>query len=113
MKLLAPLAVALTLVAGVWFLGASVAPTTMSAIGLGLAWFVVCGAIAWRIGRARPALRWPLGGTLVACAALGMGGFWWTTIRETEVDEPVVTGVPASELPAGELGPVDPLAPQP
>lgn len=112
MRLLACAAVILVLSAGVWFLGAVVAPTTWSAIGLGAAWFLVCCAIAWRAGKARPALRLALSGTLVACAAAGAFGFWWTTIRETEFNEPVVTGVPASKLPAGEIGPVDPLAPQ-
>jgi len=93
-KLLAPPAVVVTLATGVWFLGAFVAPTTNSAIALGAGWFVVCAVIAWLVGRARSELRWWLTGTLVACAVAGLAGFWWTTVRETEVDEPIVTGVP-------------------
>jgi hypothetical protein len=112
-KLVAPPVVVVTLAAGVWFLGAVVAPSTLSAIVLGGVWFAVCGALAWLVGRARPELRLWLNGTVVACAVAGLAGLWWTTVRETEVNEPIVTGVPASKLPAGELGPVDPLAPQP
>jgi len=112
-KLLTPPVVVLTLLAGVWFLGAVVAPTTMSAIGLGAAWFAICIALCALAARWRRELRWWLGATLVACAVAGLAGFWWTTIRESEFNEPIPTGVPASQLPAGELGPVDPLAPQP
>jgi hypothetical protein len=112
-KLLTPPLVVATLVAGVWFLGAVVAPSTEAAIALGAAWFVACVVAAWFVGRARPELRWWLSGTLVTCALAGAAGFWLTTIRETEVNEPIVTGVPASKVPASELGTVDPLAPQP
>lgn len=112
-KLLAPPAVLLTLGAGVWFLGAVVASTTEAAIGLGAAWFAVCVVIALLVSRIRPQLRWWLRGTLIACALAGAFGFWFTTIRVTEVDEPLVTGVPASQLPQSERAPVDPLAPQP
>lgn len=113
MKLLAPPAVVVALVAGVWFLGAVVAPTTVSAIALGGVWFAVCGVLCVLVARSRPELRLWLAGTLVACAVAGLAGLWWTTVRETEVDEPIVTGVPASKAPAEDLGGVDPLAPQP
>lgn len=111
MRLLTPLAVVAALAAGVWFLGAVVAATTQAAILLGIAWFVVCCLVSVAIGRARPELRAWLAGTLVACAAAGTFGFWWTTIRETEVNETVATGIPASRV--GSLGTGDPLAPQP
>ncbi len=111
-KLLAPAALVATLAAGTWFLGAVVATTTVAAIGLGAAWFGVCCVLAWRAGSARPALRRWLNGTLAVCALAGAFAFWWTTIRETEFNEPIVTGVPASKVPQGELGPIDPLAPQ-
>ena len=66
-----------------------------------------------RIGKARPELRWWLRGTFLACSVVALAGFWWTSLRDTEVNEQVVTGVAASELSAAELGSADPLAPQP
>ena len=65
-----------------------------------------------RIAKTRPELRPWLRGTFLACSALAIVGFWWTSIRETEVNEQVVSGVPASELSKAELGANDPLAPQ-
>ena len=66
-----------------------------------------------RFGKARPELRLWLRGTFLACSALAVVGFWWTSIRETEVNERIVTGVPASQVAAADLGVADPLAPQP
>ena len=109
-KLLAPPLVVVTLVAGVWFWSGVVAPGYWTAIGFGTAWFVVCSVLFGRAGKARPELRWWLRGTFLACSVAAIAGFWWTSIRETVVDEQVVTGLPASQAaaPAG----ADPLAPQ-
>ena len=112
-KLFAPPLVVLTLALGVWFWSGVVAPDYWTTIGFGVAWFVVCSMIFGRLGKGHPELRWWLRGTFLACAVLAVGVFYWTSVRETEFNEPVVTGVPASKVPAGELGPVDPLAPQP
>ncbi len=112
-KLLAPPLVVATLVVGVWFWSGVVAPDYWTTIGFGAAWFVVCSVIFGRIGKARPDVRWWLRGTFLACSVAALAGFWWTSIRETEVDEQVATGVPASQVAAAELGGVDPLAPQP
>jgi hypothetical protein len=112
-KLLAPPLVVLTLAAGVWFWSGVVAPDYWTTIGFGVAWFVACSVIFGRIGKARPQLRPWVRGTFLACSAAAVVGFWWTSIRETEVNERIVTGVPASEVAAAELGAVDPLAPQP
>ena len=112
-KLLAPLFVVVMLVAGLWFWSGVVAPGYWSAIGLGVAWFVACSMIFGRIGKARPELRWWLRGPFLACSVVALVGFWWTSLRDTEVNERVVTGVAASELSAAELGSADPLAPQP
>ena len=111
-KLLAPPFVVLTLAAGVWFWSGVVAPGYWTAIGFGVAWFVVCSVIFGRVGKARPELRWWLRGTFLACSVAALVGFWWTSIRETEVNEQVVTGVPG-EPARRTLGAVDPLAPQP
>jgi hypothetical protein len=112
-KLLAPPFVVVTLVVGLWFWSGVVAPGYWSAIGLGVAWFVACSVIFGRLGKARPQLRPWLRATFLACSAFAIVGFWWTSVRETEVNEQIVTGAAASEVPAAELGSVDPLAPQP
>lgn len=112
-KLVAPPLVVLTLVVGVWFWSGVVAPDYWTTIGFGVAWFLVCSVIFGRVGKARPRLRLALRGTFLACSAAAVVGFWWTSLRETEVNEWVVTGVPASQLAAVDLGAADPLAPQP
>jgi len=113
-KLLAPPFVVVTLVAGLWFWSGVVAPGYWSAIGFGVAWFVACSMIFGRIGKSRPPLRPWLRGTFLACSAIAVVGFWWTSVRETEVSEQIVTGVAASKVPAAEFGGTsDPLAPQP
>ena len=113
-KLLAVPVVVATLAVGVWFWSGVVAPGYWSAIVLGTLWFVACSVLFGRIGKARPQLRLPLRATFLTCSALAVFGFYWTSIRDTVVDEDVVVGVPASKLPktAGSAS-VDPLAPQP
>ncbi len=112
-KLLAVPFVIVVLAAGVWFWSGVVAPDYWTTIGFGVAWFVVCSVLFGRIGKARPELRWWVRGTFLACSVLAVAGFWWTSIRETEVNERVVTGVPASEVSNADLGgAADPLAPQ-
>jgi hypothetical protein len=113
-RLLSALAVLAALAGGLWFWAGVVAPGYWSSIALGAAWFVAVSAAAGRLGRARPALRPVLRGTFLAATALTLAAFWWTSIRETEVDEPLGNGVPASELPAGQRPDLDDLlAPQP
>jgi len=111
-KLLAPPAVIATLLAGTWFWGAVVAPGYVSAIGLVVAWFVVCSVIFGRVGKARPELRWWLRGTFLTCSAASLIAFYVTSVRDTVVDEALPEAVPASQL-ARQPGAVDPLAPQP
>lgn len=96
-KLLAPLIVVLTLAAGLWFWGGVVAPGYWSTIVLGALWFFACSVIFGRIGMARPELRWWFRGPFLACCVVAVAGFYWTSIRDTVVDERVVTGVPASK----------------
>ena len=111
-KLLAPPAVIVTLLAGTWFWGAVVAPGYYSAIGLVIAWFVLCSVFFGRIGKARPQLRWWLRGTFLACSVVSLAAFYFTSVRDTVVDEALPEAVPASQI-ASEPGAVDPLAPQP
>ena len=107
-KLLAPPLVVLTLVAGLWFWAGVVAPGYWSAIALGTLWFVACSVIFGRVAKSRPQLRPWMRGTFLACCVAAAFGFYWTSVRDTVVDERVVTGVPASQ--AAVAG--DPLAPQ-
>ena len=110
-KLLAPPLVVLTIAAGLWFWAGVVAPGYWSTIVLGTLWFFACSVIFGRVGKARPELRWWVRGPFLACCAAAVFGFYWTSIRDTVVDEQIVTGVPASKAPAAIEG--DPLAPQP
>ena len=109
-KLLAPPLVVLTLAVGVWFWSGVVAPDYWSTIVLGALWFVACSVAFGRVGKARPELRPWVRGTFLACCAAAVFGFYWTSVRDTVVDEDVVTGVPASRA-AGQIE-GDPLAPQ-
>lgn len=109
-------AVAVALVAGVWFFSGVVAPGYASAIVLGVAWFVVVGAVTNRIARRRPELRLAVRGAFAVCAVAAVAGFFLTSVRETTVDEQIETGRPASSLSEDERRealPADPLAPQP
>lgn len=111
-KLLAPPLVVVTLAVGLWFWAGVVAPGYWSTIVLGVLWFVACSVLFGRVGKARPELRPWVRGTFLACCALAVFGFYWTSIRDTVVDEQVVTGVPASSAGAAQIE-GDPLAPQP
>ncbi len=111
-RLLAPLLVVVTLAAGLWFWSGVVAPGYWSTIVLGVLWFVACSMIFGRIGKARPALKPWIRGTFLVCSVGAVFAFYWTSIRDTVVDEDIVTGVPASQAPQA-AGNVDPLAPQP
>ena len=109
-KLLALPLVVLTLAVGLWFWSGVVAPGYWSTIVLGALWFVACSVIFGRVTKARPDLRPWVRGTFLVCCAAAVFGFYWTSVRDTVVDEDVVTGVPASRAAAEVEG--DPLAPQ-
>ena len=111
-KLLAPLGVVVTLGAGLWFWSGVVAPGYWSTIVLGALWFAACSVIFGRVGQARPELRPWVRGTFLVCSVAAVFAFYWTSVRDTVVDDEVVTGVPASELPASSRDGGDPLAPQ-
>ena len=110
-KLLAVPLVVLTIAAGLWFWSGVVAPGYWSTIVLGVLWFVACSVIFGRVGKARPELRPWVRGTFLACSVAAAFAFYWTSVRDTVVDEQVVTGVPASRA-AAPMG-RDPLTAQP
>ncbi len=109
--LLAAVAVVAALGVGTWFWSGAVAPGYRSSIALGVAWFVAVSAVAGKLTKHRPGLRRWTRATFVVCAVASVAAFGWTSVRSTTVDEEVVTGVPASKLPASEnpaAGEVDP-----
>ncbi len=110
-KLLAPPLVVLVLAGGLWFWGGVVAPGYWSTIALAILWFVACSVILGRLAQARPELRRPVRATFLTCCVVAASGFYWTSLRDTVVDERVVTGIPASKVAVRVAG--DPLAPQP
>ncbi len=83
---------------GVWFWSGVVAPGYWTSIALGTLWFVVVSAVAGKLSKGRGRLRVVLRATTVTCSLLAIGGFYWTSIRETTVDEDIVVGVAASGL---------------
>ena len=103
-------ALVVVLVAGVWFFGAEVAATTDGAVLLTGAWFAVVGAVLLLLVRRRPSVRGPLIGTFVVTTVVLMAAGAYTTMHETTVDEPLVTGTPASEVAPAAVD--DLLAPQ-
>jgi hypothetical protein len=101
--------------AGMLAFGRLVDDFTISVV-LQTLWFAAVAAGALLYARRRPGLLRPVAGALAACAIVGAAGFWWTTIRDVEVNERVVTGVKASELapaPAAPAAQDTPAAPAP
>ena len=111
-RILAIPGVVILLLVGLWFWSGVVAPSYFWSIGLGVAWFVVVSVILGKLRKEIPELNWYLRGTFLACAAAACFAFYWTSIRETEVNEDIAVGVPASQLPASAEPTEDPLAPQ-
>ena len=109
-------AVVCALLAGLWFWGGVVAPGYWSTVALCACWCVVVSVAAGKAGKALPAVKRTLRVTFLVAAAALAAGSYWTSVRETTVDEPVVEGAPASTLSPAELAQElggDPLAPQP
>jgi len=110
----AALAVLLALAVGLWFWAGVVAPGYDASIALGVAWFVVVSVLAGGIAKRRPELRLVLRATFLGATAVTLGAFGWTSLRETEVNERLETGTPASRLAPEQRPEVDDLlAPQP
>ncbi len=100
-RVAAALGVVAALVAGTWFWSGAVAPGYWSSIVLAVLWFVVVSAVAGKLTKDRPALRRWTRTTFILCAVASSAGFYWTSVRQTTVNETVVTGVPASDLGGG------------
>jgi electron transfer DM13 len=90
MRLLAAVAVAAALGAGLLVLQRWVAETRIAAMILVGAWFAVVGVATLIAVRARPALRAPALLTYAAIAVATAGIGYWTGFRDREVDENVI-----------------------
>lgn len=96
MRILVVPAVAAVLVFGLWIAAGKVTNSYEWSIALSVAWLVVASAaIGKAVKRWRPDWRsWARAGT-IGTSVVVAAWFYWTSIRETTVDETVVTGVPA------------------
>ncbi len=102
LHVIAPVAVVAALVGGVLFWSGVVFDDYYLSIGAGFAWFLVVAATAGKLTKGRGSLRTVTRATVLTCSALALVGFYWTSIRETEVDEDIVVGIAASEIAAAD-----------
>lgn len=82
------------LAAGLWIASGLIAPTYLTSIAFGVAWFVIASVLLGQVGKRRPALRWTIRGTFLVAAVATGAAFAWTSLRDKTVNETVVTGVP-------------------
>lgn len=105
LRLLAAVAVAAVLLLGLLVVSGLIAPGYDSSIALGIAWFVLASVALGRLTKGRRDLRpWARGAFLLTAVGVAFA-FYWTSIRETEVNEDVAVGTRASDLPPRERGP--------
>lgn len=109
-----PLAAAAAMVAGAWFVIGRLGPAhRYGQIALGVVFLVAASVVAGRIGKAREDLRWPLRATVWATVAVVVAGFYWTSLRDTVVDEQVAVAAAAPARTAGTAPPPDAPPPRP
>jgi hypothetical protein len=94
MRILVVPAVAAVLVFGLWITAGKITNSYELSIALSVAWLVVASAVIGKsIKRWRPDLRgWARTGTVLTSVVVA-AWFYWTSIRETTVNERVVRGV--------------------
>jgi hypothetical protein len=90
------LGVLVGLLAGLWIAAGLLAPTYLTSIVFGVAWFVIASVLLGRAVKRRPDLKWWVRGTFLATAAVCTAAFAWTSLRDKTVNEAVPVGVPAS-----------------
>jgi len=92
-------AAGVTTVAGVWIAGGVITNDFRLSMALTAAWFVAAGTASVASFKAGRSTGVPIvAGYLVAATAIG-GYLALTTLKDKVVDEAVVTGTPASEMP--------------
>src|SRR3954468_8620235 len=90
------LGVLVGLLAGLWIAAGLLAPTYLTSIIFGIAWFVVASVILGRAVKRRPELKWWVRGTFLATAAAWGAACAGRSLRDKTVNEAVPVGVPAS-----------------
>lgn len=95
-RVVTALGVLVALLAGLWIASGLLAPTYLTSIIFGIAWFLIASVILGKAVKRRPELRWAVRGTFLATAVVVGAAFAWTSLRDKTVDEEVVTGVPVS-----------------
>jgi hypothetical protein len=86
------------LLGGLWIASGLLAPTYLTSIVFGVAWFVIASFLLGRAVKRRPELKWWVRGTFLATAAACAAAFAWTSLRDKTVNEQVPVGVPASKV---------------
>jgi hypothetical protein len=96
------LGVLVALLGGLWIAAGLLAPTYLTSIAFGVAWFVIASFLLGRAVKRRPDLKWWVRGTFLATAAACAAAFAWTSLRDKTVNEQVPVGVPASKVTAAK-----------
>src|SRR3954454_1182496 len=107
--LVVPLVVAV-LLAGLYLFAGAIAPGYFTSIGFGAAWMLVAGVTLSQLAKRAPGMRWWVRGPVIATSVAVGAWFALTSIGDTTVNERVVTGVPASNLPERSAGTEPPPA---
>jgi hypothetical protein len=94
------LGVLVALLGGLWIAAGLLAPTYLTSIVFGIAWFVLASVILGKAVKRRPDLKWWVRGTFLATSAVCAAAFAWTSLRDDKVNEKVVKGVPARSVAA-------------
>src|SRR3954469_16127011 len=90
------LGVIVALLFGLWVASGLIAPTYLTSIAFGVAWFVLASVGLGKAVKKRPDLKWWVRGTFIATAVVCSAAFAWTSLRDETVDEDVAVGVPVS-----------------
>jgi hypothetical protein len=102
-RLAALVVVPAVLLGGLWLVSGRIATGYWASIALGVAWFVLASVVLGKLTKHRRDLRRFTRPAFILTAVAVSFAVYWTSIRETTVDEDVVAGVPASRaaMPAG------------
>jgi electron transfer DM13 len=95
-KVAALVVVPAVLLLGLWLVSGRIASGYWTSIAFGAAWFVLASVVLGKLTKGRPDLRRFTRPAFALTAIAVSLAFYWTSIRETTVDEDVVAGVPAS-----------------
>jgi hypothetical protein len=96
--------VLVALLGGLWIAAGLLAPTYLTSIIFGVAWFLIASVVLGKAVKRRPDLKWWVRGAFLATAAACAAAFGWTSLRDKTVNEQLPVAVPASSLarkPAG------------